>query len=144
LSVVHDQSHVPIINELSESLRLILRWKSIPPPGSSCIGRDSLWKTSAITANILGILPIKYVGNTPVRDRDTPSDKPTIGFRVEVVIEPDANGYHAYCPALKGVHIYGITEEEALRNAGDAASAYLHSLIKRGEPIPPGVVREGI
>ncbi len=75
---------------------------------------------------------------------DMHSEKPTISYRVEVVIEPDETGFHAYCPALEEVHIYGDTEEEVLRNAGDAASAYLRSLMKRGEPIPPGVTREGI
>ncbi len=28
--------------------------------------------------------------------------KPVIGFRVEVIVEPDEVGFHAYCPALKG------------------------------------------
>ena len=65
--------------------------------------------------------------------------KPIIGFRVEVVVEPDEVGFHAYCPALKGLHTCGETEEEALQNARDAATAYLASLIKHGDPVPVGV-----
>ena len=66
--------------------------------------------------------------------------KPIIEFRIEVVIEPDDSGFHAYCPALKGLHTCGDTEEEALRNARDAATTYLQSLIKHGDPIPVGIM----
>lgn len=59
---------------------------------------------------------------------------------VEVVVEPDGDGFHAYCPALKGLHTCGDTLEEAMENAKDAASAYLQSLIKHDEPIPIGVL----
>lgn len=64
---------------------------------------------------------------------------PSIGFQIEVIIEPDEDGFHAYCPALVGLHTDGATEEEALTNAKDAATAYLRSLIKHGDPIPVGV-----
>jgi predicted RNase H-like HicB family nuclease len=62
-----------------------------------------------------------------------------IEFRVEVVVEPDGDGFHAYCAALRGLHVGGKTEQEALQNAKDAATAYLYSLIKHGDPIPLGV-----
>jgi len=39
--------------------------------------------------------------------------------QVEMVIEPDENGFHVYCPALKGLHVGGDTEEEAIKNAED-------------------------
>lgn len=68
--------------------------------------------------------------------------EPIIGFRIEVIVEPDDTGFHAYCPALKGLHTCGDTEEEALRNAKDAAIAYLQSSIKHGDPIPIGVVMQ--
>jgi predicted RNase H-like HicB family nuclease len=70
--------------------------------------------------------------------------KPTIGFRVEVVVESDDVGFHAYCPALKGLHVGGQTEEEALQNAADAAILYIKSLIRHGEPIPVGVAVRNI
>ena len=57
-------------------------------------------------------------------------------YRLMVVIEPDGEGFHAFCPALKGLHVSGATEEEALVNVRDAATAYLRSLIRHGDPIP--------
>ena len=66
--------------------------------------------------------------------------KPMLGFRIEVIVEPDETGFHAYCPALKGLHVGGDTEAEALKNARDAALAYLESLIKHHDPIPVGIV----
>jgi len=38
------------------------------------------------------------------------------------------------------LHVSGDTEEQAVRNAKDAAIAYLESLIKHGEPIPIGII----
>lgn len=61
-------------------------------------------------------------------------------FKIRIFIEPDDGGYHAYCPELKGFHAAGDTEKEALKNAKDAAYAYLGSLIKHNEPIPLGVM----
>ena len=59
-----------------------------------------------------------------------------IKFRLEICVERDEDVYYAYCPALKGVHVDGDTEEEAIKNAKDAAGAYIRSLIKHGEVIP--------
>jgi len=67
-------------------------------------------------------------------------DKLVIGFRIEMIVEPDEDSFHAYCPALKGLHTCGDTEEEALQNARHAAMAYLQSLIKHGDQIPVGIV----
>lgn len=63
-----------------------------------------------------------------------------IEFRIEAIIEPDGDGFHAYCPALPGLHTYGNTVEAALENVRDAATAYLQSCIKHQDPIPVGVV----
>lgn len=65
---------------------------------------------------------------------------PKFEFKIEIFVESDESGFHAYCPALKGLHTCGDTEEEALNNAADAAIAYLRSLIKHGDPIPVGIV----
>ena len=65
-------------------------------------------------------------------------EKQIIGFKIEVIVEPDEDGFHAYCPALKGLHTCGDTEKEALNNAKDAAIAYLESSIKHGDYIPAG------
>jgi len=61
-----------------------------------------------------------------------------VEFRLVVVVEPDGDEFHAYCPALKGLHTSGQTVEEAVNNAKDAASAYLLSLVKHHDPIPVG------
>jgi predicted RNase H-like HicB family nuclease len=68
--------------------------------------------------------------------------KPIIGFRIRVIVEPDEVGFHAYCPALEGLHTYGDTKQEALQNAKDAAIAYLESSIKHHDPIPVGIVMQ--
>ena len=68
------------------------------------------------------------------------ASKPIIGFRIELIVEPDDTGFHAYCPALRGLHTCGDTEEEALENAKNAAIAYLQSSIKHGDHIPVGIV----
>jgi len=57
-------------------------------------------------------------------------------FRIRIVVEPDGDEFHAYCPALNGLHTSGRTEEEAVENARDAAIAYIRSVIKHGDPIP--------
>lgn len=59
-------------------------------------------------------------------------------YRLEVVIEPDENGFHAYCPALKGCRTCSATRDEALQNIKEAAGLYLESLIAHGEAIPIG------
>ena len=65
-----------------------------------------------------------------------------IEFKVQTVIERDEEGFHAFCPALQGLHTYGNTAEEALQNVKDAATAYLQSCIKHRDPIPVGVLAE--
>jgi|GEM_PF-160510 len=60
-------------------------------------------------------------------------------FQLLFVVEPDEGDYHAFCPALKGLHTSGSTEQEALENAKSAAVAYILSLIKHGDAIPLGV-----
>ena len=63
-------------------------------------------------------------------------NKRKIIFNILICIENDGNGYYAYCPALKGVHVDGETLEEAVENAKIAASLYIASLIKHEDPIP--------
>ena len=59
-------------------------------------------------------------------------------LRVSVVVEPDGDGYHAYCPAFKGLHVAGETEDDALEGAREAVMAYLKSIVSHGDPIPVG------
>ena len=55
-----------------------------------------------------------------------------------VVIEKDGQSFHAFCPGLKGLHVDGRTEKEALQNAEHAANFYIASLIRHGDPLPIG------
>ncbi len=63
-----------------------------------------------------------------------------IKFDVTVHVEPDGDGFHAYCPALPGLHVDGATGKEACKNAAIAAVAYIKSMLKHGEPIPIGMM----
>jgi len=60
----------------------------------------------------------------------------TITFSVDICVEEDGNGFYAYCPALKGIHVDGRTQEEALENAKTAAVLYIKSMMKHGDAIP--------
>jgi predicted RNase H-like HicB family nuclease len=57
-------------------------------------------------------------------------------FRVEVTVEKDGERFHAFCPALPGLHVDGDTAEEALECVKDAAIVYLESMLKHGEALP--------
>lgn len=57
---------------------------------------------------------------------------------VSVEVEKDGNSYHAYAPALKGLHVEGATEEEAVRNASEAIDVYLDSMYRENEQLPIG------
>jgi len=59
-------------------------------------------------------------------------------FKILVVIEPDGPGFHAYCPALKGLHVNGDSMQETIEFAEEAIISYLESLFKHGDPIPIG------
>ncbi|GEM_PF-5580483 len=64
-----------------------------------------------------------------------------IVLAVDVVVEPDDPGHHAYAPAFKGLHVDGDTVEEALENARGAIDLYVQDMIECGEPIPVDVKR---
>lgn len=61
-----------------------------------------------------------------------------ITLRLGVIVEPDEDRFHAYCPAFKGLHVDGATAKEALQNAGEAALVYLNSMAANHEPLPIG------
>ena len=59
-------------------------------------------------------------------------------LKLTVLVEPDGDVFHAYCPGLEGVHIDGKTVEEAIEHAKDAVLLYLESLARHGDPLPVG------
>ena len=55
-------------------------------------------------------------------------------FKIIVEKEPNGEGYHSYCPSLKGCHSCGTTKREAIKNIKEAIELYLEpepKLIKR-------------
>ena len=59
-------------------------------------------------------------------------------YHSTVLFEPaEEGGYVATCPALPGLVTEGDTLAEARTMASDAIRAYLESLRKDGQPIPP-------
>ncbi len=59
-----------------------------------------------------------------------------IKMRISICVERDEHSFYAYCPNLKGVHVEGNTEHEAVNNASDAAIAYIESMMVNKEPLP--------
>ena len=49
---------------------------------------------------------------------------------MEIIVEPDGDAFHAYCPTLKGLHIDGATEQDAFDHALDGVALYVDSLIR--------------
>lgn len=62
----------------------------------------------------------------------------SITFKLSYVIEADGEGYHAFAPALKGLHVDGNTKEEAERNLVAAIRVYIESLAQHGDSLPIG------
>lgn len=69
--------------------------------------------------------------------------KTSITFSVPIIIEKDNGEFHAFCPVLKGLHTRGETIKETKKNAENAVAAYLHSLIRHGDPIPLSIMKTG-
>ncbi len=71
-----------------------------------------------------------------------PTADQKIGSAVEIfvaiVVEKDDDGFHAYTPALKGLHVDGSTQHEAIERAKKAIDVYLESLRKHGEELTEG------
>jgi predicted RNase H-like HicB family nuclease len=59
-------------------------------------------------------------------------------IKVTVQVEKDGDAFYAYCPGLKGLHVDGATEDEAINNAVEAASLYVSSMIQHDDPLPIG------
>ena len=61
-------------------------------------------------------------------------------MKYRVILEQDEEGtFVAEVPSLPGCVTQGKTGAEAVENAREALAAYLESLQKHGEPIPPSI-----
>jgi len=59
-----------------------------------------------------------------------------LSLKITIVVEPDEDSFHAYAPALKGLHVDGRTEKEAIDNAIEAIKVYMNSLSYYNDPLP--------
>jgi predicted RNase H-like HicB family nuclease len=59
-------------------------------------------------------------------------------YTFKVVVEPDDDRWHAYCPALegKGGSTWGYTREEALKHINEVVQLVVESMIEHGERLP--------
>ncbi len=72
--------------------------------------------------------------------RTKAQNQKTLIFRVPIIVEFDSINYHSYSPALKGLHMDGETEKEALENARKTAKDFLEIMIHDGIPIPLSIL----
>jgi len=64
-------------------------------------------------------------------------------MKYRVLVEADEDGvFVAQVPSLPGCISQGATRIEALENIKEAIAAYLESLQKHDEPIPPAITEE--
>jgi len=59
-------------------------------------------------------------------------------YTFKVVVEPDEDRWHAFCPALEdqGASTWGHTREEALKHIDEVVKLVVESMIERGEKLP--------
>jgi predicted RNase H-like HicB family nuclease len=59
-------------------------------------------------------------------------------YTFKVVVEPDEDRWHAYCPALEsqGAATWGYTREEALKHIDEVVHLVIESMIEHGEELP--------
>lgn len=64
-------------------------------------------------------------------------------MKYRVLVEEDEDGvFVAQVPSLPGCISQGRTRKEALENIREAIAAYLESLQKHDEPVPPAITEE--
>jgi predicted RNase H-like HicB family nuclease len=61
-------------------------------------------------------------------------------YTFKVVVEPDDDRWHAYCPALQqyGAATWGYTREEALKHINEVVQIVIDELQEDGISIPAG------
>ena len=59
-------------------------------------------------------------------------------YNFKVVVEPDGDQWHAYCPVLQkyGAATWGNTEAEAYRHIQEVVQMVVEELLEDGDPIP--------
>lgn len=61
-------------------------------------------------------------------------------YTFKVVVEPDEDRWHAYCPVLEqyGAATWGNTREEALKHIQEVVQMVIEELAEDDAPIPEG------
>ena len=59
-------------------------------------------------------------------------------YEIKIIIQPDGDGYYAYCPGLQGVFAGGDTRKEAFENAKNGATGILRTKLNFGDDIKEG------
>ncbi len=78
--------------------------------------------------NIVAERPVKYNASGMSNERSR---------KFAVTLAQDEDGFiFVSCPALPGCHSQGKTEEEAIKNIGEAIRGYIASMRRHGEKIP--------
>jgi predicted RNase H-like HicB family nuclease len=62
----------------------------------------------------------------------------SLALKIAYVVEEDNGRFHAFAPALKGLHVDGDTKQEAIDNLVEAIPVYISSLAEHDEPLPVG------
>jgi predicted RNase H-like HicB family nuclease len=59
-------------------------------------------------------------------------------YTSKVVVEPDEDRWHAYCPALedRGASTWGRTRAEALKHIDEVVQLVVDSMSEHGETLP--------
>ena len=71
----------------------------------------------------------------------TTADAGKTTYTYSVVVEPDEDAWHAWCPALQGygAATWGTTRAEALRHIHEVVAIIVAELIEDGEAVPADV-----
>jgi predicted RNase H-like HicB family nuclease len=61
-------------------------------------------------------------------------------YTFKVIVEPDEDRWHAYCPVLEkyGAATWGTTREEALKHIQEVVQLVVEELAQDGIPLPEG------
>ena len=72
------------------------------------------------------------------RTTATTADAGNTTYTYRVVVEPDEDAWHAYCPALQGYGgaTWGKTRVEALRHIREVVAMIVAELVEDGETLP--------
>ena len=89
------------------------------------------------------MLPGNYEDSQKEHREDCNNSSPPVPrtmktYNFKIVVEPDGERWHAYCPALveQGGATWGHTQQEALKNIQEVVHMVVESLIEHGEALP--------